>query len=77
MMLLKKTSFGLSVPEKVMKICTLFCFSGFLDTWSKPSNRNFSSSRKTDGWEPVNLLKVNSLKIFSRTFYYGKLRYIF
>ena len=68
MMLLKKISFKVSAHEKLIKLCPLFCFSGFLDTFFKSSKRTFPPSPKTTGWEPVNLLKVNSLKIFSRIF---------
>ena len=67
MMLLKKINFGVSVHGKLIKLCPLFCFSGFLDSCFKSSKRTFSPSCKTVGWKPVNLLK-DSLKTFSRIF---------
>ena len=68
MMLLKKINFGVSVHGKLIKLRPLFCFSGFLDSCLKSSKRIFSPSCKTAGWKPLNLLKVKSLKTFSRIF---------
>ena len=61
MILLKKTSFGISRHEKLTKICPLFCFSSFLDGCSKSWKKIFS------------MLKVNSC-IF-KNFYYWNLKY--
>ena len=61
MILLKKTSFGISRHEKLTKICSLFCFSSFLDGCSKSWKKFFS------------MLKVNSC-IF-KNFCYWNLKY--
>ena len=52
MILLKKISFGVSVHEKLIKLCPLFYFSGLLERCFKSSKRTFSPSCKTAGWEP-------------------------